>query len=406
MEIALDSNVKAVEFNGTDVDSVVFNGVTIWNKSSPITANIVTRQTNFANNTHSIVPTAAELSASQVYSNINRCNVSDDGTINAFYGDDDYIEDGSNGQVMVYIPKFYYKVTPITKSGTYALTEGKWEISDAPQSEFTLHPAFYDASGNEIDYFLYGAFDAVGQNSSGIYGTAYNTTSDKLSSVAGSSMLPTNNITRATSRTMATNRGIGWYQVGVKQTMAIQMLLSVEYGFNSQIGIGQGVVSTSAATYAGRTTGNITSGTQNKTIPVNWRGIENLWGNISNWIDGLNFSNRQPYFCNSYTFIDNTTTDYTEIKFKVPSSNYITALGYDSDNPWVLLPSTSSSTSNPTGSIGDYVSSSTGWQLVRLGGSWNEDSKAGIFYWNCYGASSAAGTVIGARLMYIPTAIT
>ena len=37
----------------------------------------------------------------------------DDGTIVAYYGDEGYTEDGSNGQVMVFQPKFYYKVVPL-----------------------------------------------------------------------------------------------------------------------------------------------------------------------------------------------------------------------------------------------------------------------------------------------------
>ena len=47
-----------------------------------------------------------------------RCNVSDDGTIVAYYGDNDYAEDGSMGQVMVYQPKFYYKVVPLVYDKT------------------------------------------------------------------------------------------------------------------------------------------------------------------------------------------------------------------------------------------------------------------------------------------------
>ncbi len=42
-----------------------------------------------------------------------RCNIADNGTVNAYYGDPGYIEDGSNGQVMVEQPKFYYKVVPL-----------------------------------------------------------------------------------------------------------------------------------------------------------------------------------------------------------------------------------------------------------------------------------------------------
>lgn len=187
--------------------------------------------------------------------------------------------------------------------------------------------------------------------------------------------------------------------------MAVLMLFAVEYGFNSQIAVGQGVVSTSAATYAGQTMGNITSGTQNnKTTPVNWRGIENFWGNIWDWIDGLNVNNRMPYFCNTYTFVDDTSTGYTQIAFSLPSSNYITAFGYDSTNDWVLLPSESSSTANPTGPIGDNVYSISGWRVAQLGGGWGNDSAAGAFYWICPNNSSSANAYIGARLMFIPTA--
>lgn len=380
------------------VDSYTNQNVTLAPPSAAIQ-----RWVDFTNNTTTLT---GDPDTHPVYMGINRCNVSDNGTINAYYGDAGYTEDGSNGQVMVKIPKFYYKVTPDSDGGLDGVNIRKctWEISDTADDGFTLHPAFHDASGNEIDYFLYGAFDGVGQRDS-TYGTSYNTSTDKLSSVAGSSMLPSNNFTRATARTMATNRGTGWYSVGVKQTMAVQMLMAVEYGFNSQIGIGQGVVSASAATYAGQTTGNVTSGTQdNKTTPVNWRGIENFWGNIWDWIDGLNVNERVPYFCNSYTFVDNTSTGYTQISFSLPSSNnFISALGYDSNNDWIMLPSEASGAS-ATSAIGDYVYSDSGWRVAPLGGRWNDKSHAGAFCWGCSNQSSGAGTSIGARVMFIPTA--
>ena len=381
------------------VDSYTNQNILLAPPSAPIQ-----RYVDFTNNTTTLT---GDPDTQPVYMGINRCNVADDGTINAYYGDAGYTEDGSNGQVMVKIPKFYYKVTPDSDGGLDGVNIRKctWEISDTADDGFALHPAFYDASGNEIDYFLYGAFDSVGQRDSA-YGTSYNTTSDKLSSVAGSSMLPVNNLTRATARTMATNRGVGWYSAGVKQTMAVQMLMAVEYGFNSQIGIGQGVVSASAATYAGQTTGNVTSGTQdNKTTPVNWRGIENFWGNIWDWIDGLNINDRIPYFCNSYTFADDTATGYTQIGFNLPSSNnFISALGYDSNNDWIMLPSEASGTS-ATSTIGDYCYLSSGWRVARLGGHWANDSSAGAFYWACGDSSSYANSGIGARVMFIPSAV-
>ena len=365
----------------------------------------VSRYVNFTSNTTTIT---GDPDTHPVYMGINRCNVSDDGTINAYYGDVSYAEDGSNGQVMVKIPKFYYKVTPDSDGGLDGVNIRKctWEISDIPQTGFSLHPAFYDANGNEIDYFLYGAFDGVGQNAEGTYDTSYNKSSDKLSSVAGSSYVPSNSMTRATARTMAANRGTGWYQAAVKQTMAVQMLFAVEYGFNSQVAVGKGVTNASAAVYAGQTTGNITSGTQsNETTPVNWRGIENFWGNIFDWIDGLNINERVPYVCDNYTFVDNTSTGYTQISFSLPVSNYITALGYDSDNDWVMLPSESTSTSNPNGPIGDYVFSNAGWRVALLGGRWAYRSLAGAFYWDCSATSSGVIASVGARLMYVPSAV-
>ena len=47
-----------------------------------------------------------------------RCIVADNGEIIAFYGEDNYIEDGSVGQVMIYQPKFYYLKSPLKTTKT------------------------------------------------------------------------------------------------------------------------------------------------------------------------------------------------------------------------------------------------------------------------------------------------
>jgi hypothetical protein len=349
--------------------------------------------------------TTLDVSGSSVYTNMKRCNVADNGTINAFDGDAGYTENGSNGQVMVYVPKFWYKLDVSESGSLYGsiIRKGTWSIADGPSDGYKLHPAFINASGNEVDYFLYGAFDAVGQDSNGTYSTSYNSTSYKLGSVGGNLYAPSNSFTRATARTMATNRGTGWYQAGVKQTMAIQMLFAVEYGFNSQLTVGNGIVSASAASKTGITTGSTTSGTKNnQTTPVNYRGIENFWGNIWNWIDGLNLNNRIPYVCNTFNFVDDTSTDYTQIAFSVPSSTtYVSALGYDSNNDWIMLPSEASG-ANENSAIGDYVWSNIGWRVANLGGSWGDGSSAGSFYWALYNGSSGRTTNIGSRIMFIP----
>ena len=364
----------------------------------------VTREVDFVNNTKSIIGSVDNL---KVYQLMNRCNVSDNGTITAYYGDPNYTEDGSNGQVMVYVKKFYYKLD-VSQPGDLSginIRKGRWSISDIPIEGYKLHPAFLAADGvTELPYFLYGAFDAVGQDSNGIYSSSYNTTSYKLSSVGGNTYKPICSLTRATARTMATNRGNGWYQVGVKQTMAIQMLFAVEFGFNSQIGVGRGIVNDTGTHNTGLTIGNKTSGTyDNATTAVNYRGIENLWGNICNFIDGINISNTTPYICDTFTFSDNTSTNHTRISFILPGINYTTAFGYDSNNDWILLPSeTNRSTVDEFGPIGDYFGSNSDWRVARLGGSYIYGRDAGLFYWDCHYNSSYTDVGVGARLMYIP----
>ena len=212
MDITLDSSVSAVEFNGTDIDVVEFNGSEVWRKKAATT--VVTRQVNFTNNTSPVAPTAEELAASPVYSGITRCNVADDGTILVYYGDSGYTEDGSNGQVMVKIPKFWYKLETEAASGS-DIEVGQWYISDKAQAGYKLHPAFINTNGDEVDYFLIGAFENTFQNGSS-YTATYNS-SYKMASVGsngGTSIKPGNTFTRPQGRTCAAARGTGWYQIG------------------------------------------------------------------------------------------------------------------------------------------------------------------------------------------------
>jgi len=82
-------------------------------------ANTVGLQIDYLNSTVTRTQEAANYTMGNdfnkypMYGGRARCNVADDGTITAFYGDEDFAEDGSNGQVMVYQPKFYYSRIPI-----------------------------------------------------------------------------------------------------------------------------------------------------------------------------------------------------------------------------------------------------------------------------------------------------
>lgn len=96
-----------------------------------------------------------------VHDKMRGCTLNDDGTVNYYLLDTDWAlkEDGTasdlsgvDGQVMVEIPKFYYR---IERSGTITT----WKVSAVAQSGFDVHPAFIK-DGAEVNYRYYGAYDA------------------------------------------------------------------------------------------------------------------------------------------------------------------------------------------------------------------------------------------------------
>ena len=322
-----------------------------------------------------------------------RCNLADNGTVNAYYGDESYTEDGSNGQVMVEQPKFYYKVVvtdPINATVGSAINEAEYYVSSAKLDGFKVHPAFLNVDGTkENDYFYEGAFEA------------FNDTGNKLGSKAGVSPLVSQNID--TFRTRAKARGTGWEQANVWTESADQLLMIIEYGaMNMQSALGMGNVNSSAALTTGQTIGNGSSGdTSGKVSAVCWRGKENPWGNVFKWVDGMNIVDRRPYIIvNSHSYNSSSSSSpYVDLGFNVPSSNgYISKFGYNPDFDWLFMPIAVSGSS--TGPVGDYVFSSSGSRVARLGGGWDSVLHAGPFCWYLSVSASDAGSIIGGRPLF------
>lgn len=387
-----------------------------------------------------------------MYGGRRRCNVSDDGTIVAYYGDENYAEDGSNGQVMVFQPAFYYKVVPLkleknTDSGIgYHLRKANYYVSSKPKAGFKLHPAFYDANGNEIDYILYSAdegsmFDVSAKayvNDNVDTDTAIEE-GDLLCSVAGKKPISglKKPLNKVNLETMAQNRGEGWHLETIKATSANQLLMMVELGIMStQEGIGQGVVSitgntayncsslTGSTADLGNGTGQATStvneigGTQTAytesgKVSITYRGIENPWGNISKHINGINIwgdgsmCGGQPYIADDFNFSESKKTDnYKPVGFTLSNANgFIKAMGYGSEEyDWLFMPSEIGGTSALP--VGDYIyvaSNLNGYRIVKLGGGCRSGDYAGGFYQIANGTVGDRSRGAGGRLIYVPT---
>lgn len=393
----------------------------------------------------------ADFDKFSMYGGRKRCNVSDGGTINAYYGDEGYTEDGSNGQVMVYQPKFYYLVCPLeydrqeTGYG-YHLRKANYYISETQRAGFKLHPAFYDKNGNEVDYILMSAYEGCIYDTSA---SAYlkndeqvmDASKDKFSSIAGARPASgvSQNLTRPNIEQLAKNRGEGWHSLGIKTASMEQLLMIVEMGMmNLQTAIGQGVVnlpwttgSDTTSSYAGATgsTASLGNGTGRATktttyeggkatdytvdgkTSICYRGVENFWGNIWKFAYGINFYCEvgKPflgYVCKDFNYAESKKTDnYENIGFALPSENgYVSAMGYSTKYDWLFLPSEVKGNSSLP--VGDYYYQNNTWdgyRIARLGGYWDDGSYAGGFYWYLNNGVGARHRGIGGRLVYVPT---
>lgn len=447
--------LKSENFNSQEI----LSGVADIRAYLGITADdIVGIQVDYKNKTFKRLAGAANLTKGSdfdkftMFGGRKRCNVADDGSIVAWYGDADYKEDGSMGQVMVYQPKFYYLVCPVeydpidTGIG-YHLRKANYYVSEKPRAGFRLHPAFYDASGNEIDYFLTSAYEGSIYDASA---SAYllndeqvmNTGEDKFSSIAGARPASgsSQNLTRPNIEAMAQNRGTNWHGDLIKQVSAEQMLMIIEMGMmNLQTAIAQGVVSLpwttgsdttssyAAATGSTASLGNGTGRAEKTTTyeggvakeytvdgktSVCWRGKENFWGNIWKFVYGINIwgngkmGGGQPYICSDFSFAESKNSgNYEPAGFTVTNANgYISAMGYSTACDWLFI--ASECLGNSSLPVGDYTYITVnlnGYRIALLGGSWNYGGNAGGFCWNLDNGVGVRARSIGGRLVYIPT---
>lgn len=447
--------LKSENFNSQEI----LSGVADIRAYLGITADdIVGIQVDYKNKTFKRLAGAANLTKGSdfdkftMFGGRKRCNVADDGSIVAWYGDADYKEDGSMGQVMVYQPKFYYLVCPVeydpidTGIG-YHLRKANYYVSEKPRAGFRLHPAFYDASGNEIDYFLTSAYEGSIYDASA---SAYllndeqvmNTGEDKFSSIAGARPASgsSQNLTRPNIEAMAQNRGTNWHGDLIKQVSAEQMLMIIEMGMmNLQTAIAQGVVSLpwttgsdttssyAAATGSTASLGNGTGRAEKTTTyeggvakeytvdgktSVCWRGKENFWGNIWKFVYGINIwgngkmGGGQPYICSDFSFAESKNSgNYEPAGFTVTNANgYISAMGYSTACDWLFI--ASECLGNSSLPVGDYTYITVnlnGYRIARLGGGWAGGGDAGGFCWYLSNGVGTRDRTIGGRLVYIPT---
>lgn len=161
------------------------------------------------------------------WSDMRLCNIDADGNILAYDGEPTFARDGANGDVMVEIPKFYYKRV---KTGVVE----EWWVCAVKLPGYELHPVFMN-DGQEVSKVFHSAYNA----------SSYTDEADskvKLQSITG--VQPRTRTTRANFRTYARNKGSIWSIEDISCINALHILYLVEYAnTNSQAALGNGASS-------------------------------------------------------------------------------------------------------------------------------------------------------------------
>lgn len=300
------------------------------------------------------------------WNGMKECNLNASGAVTAWKGDSGFSR--SNALTMVFIPVFYVAQK---RSGT----KQYFYVSDKPKTGMTKHPG------------------------SGKYVGRYHMNSGGYSI---SSPYPWVNITRLTARNKAKSVGSKFHLYDFATYCAIIFLYVVEFAdWNCQNKIAYGRVNQSSAITSGKTdtmvyhTGTAGSRISDGAAECQYRWIENLWGNVYQWVDGFNANGTTVYYCTDPSkYADDTATGYTKIG-TLPASGYIKDL-IVTDNG-LLIPKTTGG--SETTYIPDYMWSSSGWRVLCVGGDWSYGANAGLLCFFANNASSNSNSSISARLL-------
>ncbi|MBQ3991342.1 MAG: hypothetical protein II630_10845, partial [Bacteroidales bacterium] len=391
-------------------------GTTITNNIEDVKAyigytsgDILGLHADFENKVFTRLSAAVGLTAGQdfnafpMYGQRRRVVVGSDGVIIDGYSPEDVGESDTDVDVMVYQPKFYYKVVPLKlekqSSGLgYHIRKANYYISSTPHAGFKLHPLFHDANGSEIDYVLFSAYEAsymwrrqvdTNRYVDSIFHDGVNTdttieTSAVLKSLPG--VKPISGQYKAMNKvnmeSCALRKSSNWHLDTIQSVSANQLLMAIEYGtFNTQNAIGMGIVSNVSRDYyncsslTGSTSAeafNTASGMASETIydvagtetpfntngnvAVSYRGMENPWGNIWKKINVINvwgngyMGGGLAYIADNFNFneevkgettIGNVHYKYSSAGFSLANANgWISAFGYGKEEyDWLFLSS-------------------------------------------------------------------
>lgn len=290
-----------------------------------------------------------------------------------------YIDGGTvptDVDVMVEIPKIYWKFDTISNGYELRISESKFEGSDCYA---------HKVGGVEKDHIYVGAYLGYVEG-------------NKLRSRSGVS--PTVNTTLTNFRTYAHNVGSGYQQWNWFTLLLLQNLYLLAYkNLNSQSALGQGVSNGSKTNTGGTNTKGMIFGETSGKQQVCFLGIEDFYGNVYQWLDGMKTDGSFNVMVtpDNRTFNDNGSGFKNVGKFL---NNYIygkiSKVVHTNEGGYFPKEFNGSDTTYYC----DYSFVDSGY-FAEFGGSWNDKLEAGAFYLYVYFSPSNSYSNLGSRLVFL-----
>lgn len=282
------------------------------------------------------------------------------------------------------IPKIYQKVESLDSN------RKKLSISLAPFDGATIHPSFI-RDGVEKPY-VYIARTLGTELTDGASGS-------QLSSEANKSPI---NLDRSAFRSYAKytktdGTNITSYH---DRDLVNKFYLFGFKDWNSQKALGAGVTSTSAKVNTGGTAGKSWMyGTTDDSEQISFLGLEDWWGNLSQWLDDYWLTGGTIYVGTNSTPTDNTSGKTAIGSFAGSTGNYPLKAKFGLNDTFI---SEASGGSSGTGMCDNQSWNNSGTNIACAGGSFSDRLNAGAFCLYSNYSSSYGGSLIGARLTYKP----
>lgn len=291
------------------------------------------------------------------------------------------IKEVRNNNVMVKIPKYWFKWTKI---GSIL----NLQIANKDTEGFFVSPAHADRHDGR------GERDVV-------YIGRYHCNSSYVSTTGG---FPVVSVSRLSARTNIHNTGSTLWQMDYAMFQTIRMLYLVEFaGWDSQGILGKGCGNGSGIQTMGYTdimpyhTGTVLSSRDTYGLGIQYRGIEGLWDNVFDWMDGcyynasgLNVILDPHHFSDASngTVLGLSTSGYPKEMTASPVAGF----------EWATYPTRSDDSDSTY--IPDYWDAASG-PCLFTGGNFNHSKDYGLFYTGSAPLSHTSGN-IGCRLQELP----